>query len=111
MKVAPVSADLLIKIGLGLALLGAGYLAYRGINGGIHEAIDKMKQSVTGVFDSITAAPGQAYDWAVTETQTRGAAIQAHNAPQSQEMQDLTGRTYSNPLMTNDGMDFGQLSG
>lgn len=115
MKVAPVSADLLIKIGLGVLVLGAGYLAFKrlsgAVNGSVLQPLENLANSVKSGFQAVVDAPGHVADWALTETETRGAAIQAANAPQSQEMQDLTGRKYSNPLMNNDGMDFGLLSG
>lgn len=111
MKVAPVSADLLIKLGLGVLLIGGAYLAVKSIGGNITDTINGLKKTVTGVFDGVTTAPAKVLDWATTEVHTRGEALQQANRPQSLELQDLTGRTYSNPLMTNDGMDFGQLSG
>lgn len=122
MKIAPVSADLLIKLGLGVLVLGGVYLAYSKATGSISQAIDGIKeslgitidgikQSIGETVDSVTGAPGRVLDWAATEADTRGAAIQSANAPQSPAMQEATGRTYSNPLMNNDGMDFGQLSG
>ena len=111
MKVAPVSADLLIKIGLGVVLLGAAYFALNKTASTIGAQFDQLRKNISDTVDSVTGAPGRVVDWAATEADTRGAAIQAGNAPQSPELQDLTGRTYSNPLMTNDGMDFSQLSG
>lgn len=111
MKIAPVSADLLIKIGFGVLLLGGAYLAVKGVKGSISETITSLQNSVTSAVDNVTGAPGRVLDWATTEAETRGAAIQQGITPQSEEMQDLTGRVYTNPLVNNGGMDFGQLSG
>lgn len=36
MKVAPVSADLLVKIGLAVAVLGAGYYVFKRVSGAVH---------------------------------------------------------------------------
>lgn len=51
MKIAPVSADLLIKVGIGIAALVAGYFILK-----------KAKEAVVSVAASVSDAPGHLWD-------------------------------------------------
>lgn len=114
MKIAPVSADLLIKLALGAALLGGvAYLVNRGIKG-VGSAVDGLKAT----FDTIAAAPGKALDSvveSVVETAKEGGATwQAGSKPNDNYSNEGRGsyyHKYDNPLMNDDGYDFGNLSG
>lgn len=106
MKIAPVSADLLIKLAVGaIAIGGVIWLANKGING------------VKSAFDSIANAPGKILDSvieSVVETAKEGGATwQEGSRPDENYGHEGRnyGHKYPNPLMNDDGMDFGQVSG
>ncbi len=105
MKVAPVSADLLIKLAVGAALLGGAYWMVRkgvtGISNLPGALIDSVKKTVSDVADA-----------AVATAQEGGATWQAGYAPldYSHEGNNYVPK-YSNPLVNDQGYDFGQLSG
>lgn len=107
MKVAPVSADLLIKLAVGAAVLGLGYWA-------INRSISGLKDTLGAILD----APGKVYDTvveSVVETAREGgAAWQAGYVPNpdyGNEGRNYGTPKYSNPLVNDQGYDFGQLSG
>ena len=56
MKVAPVSADLLIKLGIGLAVCGLAYIAYRKVSGVASSAIDSVGEVASAAVDAINPA-------------------------------------------------------
>jgi hypothetical protein len=49
MKVSPVSADLLIKLGLGIAVLGLGYWAVKKVTGIGGAVLDSVTETATGL--------------------------------------------------------------
>jgi hypothetical protein len=98
MKIAPVSADLLIKLALAAAVLGGLYYVAKRVQGGL-----------AGALDSVTGIPGRIVDSVKATAQTGGAAWQdgiAANPPTTPYTP-----TYKNPLVNDSGMDFGQISG
>lgn len=50
MKVSPVSADLLIKLGIGIAVLGLGYYAVKKVAGIGGEVLDTVTETTTGLW-------------------------------------------------------------
>ena len=56
MKIAPVSADLLIKVGIGLAACGLVYIAYRKISGAASSAIDSVGEAASAAVDAVNPA-------------------------------------------------------
>lgn len=99
MKIAPVSADLLIKLALGAAVLGGLFFGYK-----------KMTATLSHAFDSVTGLPARVYDNAIVAAKEGGATWQDRTNPNPPDQQAVFG-TYKGPLINNDGYDFGQLSG
>jgi hypothetical protein len=102
LKIAPVSADLLIKIALAAAAVGVVLYGYK-----------KLTGSVSSAIDTITGLPGRAWEATVATAKEGGAAWQdriAPNPPASSPDLDYYGK-YKDPLVNNDGIDFGNLSG
>lgn len=112
-KVAPVSADLLIKLTLGVAVLGVMYFGY-----------NKVLHAASGLLD----VPGRVYD-TVSENVVKAAEVvadlprkivmgDAQSAGEAgQQWQDQYakqpasaqgyGGTYQGPLISDDGMNYG----
>lgn len=99
MKIAPVSADLLIKLALGVAALGAAWYV-----------ISKGRAALA----SITDLPGKAWDSVVETAKEGGGAWQdqysINPAPTIGNSSGYGGK-YTGPMVNDDGYDFGQLSG
>jgi hypothetical protein len=107
-KVAPVSADLLIKLAIGAVLIGG--LALLAIKG---------KTALTGLMGSLASLPGKAIDAVTTTASNAGKAVAGTagaawgasvdgdkytvNSPAEQA---ATGKVYRGSMVTNDGMDF-----
>lgn len=68
MRVAPVSADLLIKIALGAALVGLAYVAVR-------RAAGSMQSAASGFWLPINEGIGQGWDGVAGGARTVGAAL------------------------------------
>lgn len=113
MKVAPVSADLLIKLAVGAAAVFAVVYVVR-----------KGTQSVQGAIDSITSLPSRAWSGLSEYAQSGGAAFQdqysENPAPTIANSSGygpaktppmVYGSKYNGPLVNDQGMDFGNLSG
>lgn len=106
MKIAPVSADLLIKLALGALVIGAGVYLVRG---GV--------QSIKGALDKITGLPGAALDYVTEAAKSGGEAFKAqyeeNTSPFGGPPGSATayGGKYKGPLVNDQGMDFGSLSG
>lgn len=99
MRVAPVSADLLIKLALGAAVLAGAWYAY---------------SKGRAALSAITDLPGKAWESVVDTAKTGGAAWQdqyAENPPPSIANGSGYGGKYAGPMVNDDGMDFGQISG
>ena len=122
MKVSPVSADLLIKLGIGVLVLGVGYYlvnrtagslsdALERFKSGISDQVNSVRQTVSDTIDSVTSAPARVVDWAATEADARGRESQNRYEPQSPAIQQAGGRKYADPHINDDGMDFSLLSG
>jgi hypothetical protein len=102
LKIAPVSADLLIKLALLASAVGVVAYGYKKITG-----------SVSGAIDSVTGLPGRAWDATTAATKEGGTTWQDRitpNPPASSPDLDYFGK-YRDPLINNAGMDFGNLSG
>lgn len=99
MKIAPVSADLLIK--LAIAGLAVGAVVY---------AINKATGKLTGAADWVTGLPGRALDSVTTTAKEGGAAWQDRTTPNPPTASEYFGK-YKDPLVNDAGMDFGQLGG
>jgi hypothetical protein len=116
-KIAPVSADLLIKVAIGLAVIGAGVYLLRkasdtvsSLGDGIGNAFSSVTGAVGEAYDAVVAVPGQIADYAIATAQTGGQAWQDNVAARPPSQQEFFG-TYQGPLVNDDGYDFGQLSG
>lgn len=105
MKVTPVSADLLIKVGIALAVAGAAYyIVKKGISG------------VTGAIDTITGLPGKAVAAVKEAAKSGGETWQAGMtptpvAPNAKSAADNYQLPYGSPMINADGMDFSQMGG
>lgn len=95
MKVAPVSADLLIKLALAAAALGVLIYGYK---------------KASGAITDLVSLPGRAIDAVTATAKEGGAAWQAQTTPNPPDQQGFYG-TYQGPLITDQGFDFGQVSG
>lgn len=98
MKIAPVSADLLIKLALGAAAVAA--LAY---------FASKGAKSIQGAIDAISGLPGRALDAVTGAAQAGGAAWQdgyAENPAPSITAPSGYGGKYKDPMISDDGMDY-----
>ncbi len=93
MKVSPVSADLLIKLTLGAVALGV--------------VVYVVRSGFKGLAD-LAGIPGQLIDKAVVAAKDGGATWQERTVARDPVAYQTT---YADPLINNDGMDFGQLSG
>ena len=118
MKIAPVSADLLIKLALTAAAVGLAVVVYKKLTGQIDDTLKTLSElpgkvwaKVTSVTDDIIAAPGQVADAVILSTTQAGQGWQLQYQPQTPAMQEATGRKYNGPLITNDGMDFSPFGG
>lgn len=67
MKAAPVSTDLLIKLAIGAAALGAVYYAYRQASNGISSIGDSISTTLKNAAQAVIDAPGLAYDATVAK--------------------------------------------
>ncbi len=93
MKITPVSGDMLLKIRLLVLVGGVGfYIAKKGLA-------------------AVLAWPGEMVDKAVAAAKEGGATWQTCTVENDPYTQILTGQKYKDPLVNNNGMDFGQLSG
>jgi hypothetical protein len=117
MKVSPVSADLLIKLAIGAAVVGLGIYALRRASDaagdlfkGLTDAVDNVKATVGGAIDTVAAIPGQIADYAIEGARTGGEAWQSQTTERPPNQQEFIGK-YEGPLVNDAGMDFGQLSG
>lgn len=117
MKIAPVSADLLIKLAIGAVLIGAGVYALRKVSaaaGGLVDqftaTIDSLKTGVSDAVDTVTELPGRVADYVIEGAQSGGAAYQERTTERPPSQQEFFG-TYQSPLVNDSGMDFGALSG
>lgn len=99
MKIAPVSADLLIKLAIGAAALGAAWYV-----------VSKGKAALSALTD----LPGKAWAGVVDSAKIGGATwkdqYSVNPAPTIGNSSGYGGK-YKGPLVNNDGYDFGQLSG
>ena len=99
MKVTPVSADLLIKVGIGIAVAGAAWYLLR-----------KGQAAIGDAITSITSLPGKAIDKVVETAKTGGGAWQDQysiNPPPTIGNSSGYGGKYKGPLVNDAGMDFG----
>jgi hypothetical protein len=117
LKIAPVSADLLIKLAIAAAVVGLGIYAVRrasaaagSIADQISAGLGSIKDTVGGAIDTVTALPGQIADYAIEGARTGGAAWQSQTAERPPDQQEFIGK-YEGPLVNDSGYDFGQLSG
>jgi hypothetical protein len=117
MKIAPVSADLLIKIAIGLAVVGVGIYAFRKASDAAGSLADSLASVVSGVtggineaVDTVIALPGKVADYVVEGAKTGGQAWQDNTAARPPSQQEFFGN-YQGPLVNDAGYDFGQLSG
>lgn len=62
MKVSPVSADMLIKLGLGAAVLGAAWYSWKKVSGAAGDAIDAVTETASAAAGAIITGinPGNA---------------------------------------------------
>lgn len=118
MKIAPVSADLLIKLALTAAAVGLAVLAYKKLTGQIDDTLitlselpGKVWAKVAKVTDDIVAAPGKVADAVIVSAKEIGTGWQYQYQEQTPAMQEATGRKYNGPLISNDGMDFSPFGG
>lgn len=99
MKVAPVSADLLIKLAVGAVVVGAAWYLLRKGQAALGEAIT-----------SITSLPGKAIGKVVESAKQGGGAWQDQyslSSPPSISNASGYGGKYKGPLVNDAGMDFG----
>lgn len=102
-KVAPPSADLLIKLAVGLVVIG-----------GVAYVVNRGAKSVQSAVDSITSLPSRAWSGLTSYAQLSGGAFQdqysINPAPTIANGSGYGGK-YNGPLVNDAGMDFGALSG
>jgi hypothetical protein len=114
MKIAPVSADLLIKIALGAALLGGTYwVLSRGL-ASITGAIGSLADLPGNLASKASEYVGEVADEVIVAAKEGGATWQAGYVPNpdyGNEGRNYGTPKYSNPLVNDQGYDFGQLSG
>ena len=97
-KIAPVSADLLIKQALGAAAVAA--LVYVAKSGA---------KSLQGAIDAVTGLPGRALDAVTGAAQAGGAAWldgYAQNPAPSITAPSGYGGKYKDPMISDDGIDY-----
>lgn len=115
MQAPSVSGDLLVKLVLGAVVLGATYYAVSKGLKGITDTIDTIKGFPGRVVDKA----GEVVDQVVVKAKEGGAAWQDGYKVQPDYNYSHEGRNsvphyggkYNSPLVNDDGMDFGQLSG
>lgn len=90
--------------------IGAVVLAKK-VSNGVGGAIDGAVQSVKDLANAVLEAPGKAVDAVVQGAKEGGATWEAGRTPVSPIEQEMTNKRFPDPLINNDGMDFGQLSG
>lgn len=83
MKVAPVSADLLIKLAIGVAAAGAAWYAWSKLRGAAGEALGAVADSAGQVFDAVIEGtnpvnPGNLVNSTVTKI---GSAVVSDTGP------------------------------
>ena len=117
MKIAPVSADLLIKLAITAAVVGLGIYAVRrasaaagSLSDQITAAFTGIKDTVSGAVDTVTSLPGRVADYVVEGAQAGGQNWQDQYAVNPPTRDDYAG-VYQGPLVNDAGMDFGMLSG
>jgi hypothetical protein len=103
MKIAPVSADLLIKLGLAaVAVVAVVYV------------VRKSTGAVQGAIDSITSLPSRAWTGVSAYAKDGGSAFldqySVNPAPTIGNGSGYGGK-YNGPLVNDQGYDFGALSG
>lgn len=95
-----------------LGIVGIGLLYY-----GVKKVSDAFGGGITKVgevVNDVVIVPVKAVVKAVGDIATQehdGATFTARYEPQDLVLQGLTGKKYAEPLVNNDGVDFGQLSG
>lgn len=116
MKIAPVSADLLVKLAIGLAVVGgAWYVLSKGVSG-FKNAVSSITNLPGDLYHSAADKVGQVADAAIASAKEGGATWQAGYVPNDNYGNEgrysvpYVGK-YSNPMVNDMGYDFGQLSG
>lgn len=116
MKVTPISADLLIKIALGAAVLGGMYWIVKRGADGIKGAFASMANLPTKLASDAQAYAREIADAAIVTAKEGGSTWQQGYVPNENYSNEgrfslPTVQKYSNPLINDQGMDFGNLSG
>lgn len=106
MKVAPVSADLLIKLALGAVAVGVAVYAFKKVTGALGDAAGAPGRAI----DYLVSLPGKAIEAVKEIAQEGGAVWQGNTAERPPTEQEFFGK-HNGPLVNDDGVDFGQLSG